>query len=394
MHRNRIAAAALALTLGASVAGVLTGTPAQAMPCWDLPSPPPTCVDPNDPGEDPQPEPPFMPTNVTAPSVLQTWVTVAWKDNSGDETGFRVIRENLATHAISTFTAPAGATSYGDSTAAANTPYRYTVRAYNAVGDSGGLSVDVRTHEQPADVIGSASGGVYSGTNWYGTKYSYVSFTGWALDFDRAGTIDVRFVQDGGTVLATTTASAASGLGLAAKYPGYGDNHGFTYSWLPLSTVKGPHTVCAIGVSVGGGADKQLGCVTYTSPGAPSAPTDLTITPKAYTTEVVFTDRADDETGWYPAAQHGRRRHVGAGHLRRGHDRRREQGHGGRLLDLLAAGLLPRPRGELLRPDAERQGLPLTTAHSRGGRCRDTGAARPCPPVTVPRPSTSAATPG
>lgn len=300
MFRTRIAAAAAAVTLGTAVLGVLTGTSAQAMPCWDLPSPPPTCVDPNDPGDgDPQPEPPVMPTSVSAPSVLQTWVTVAWKDNSADETGFHVTRENLATHATARFTVGANATSYNDATASANTPYRYYVSAFNAVGDSGAPSVDVRTHEQPADVIGTASGGVYTGTSWNGTKYTYVSLTGWALDFDRAGTIDVQFVEDGSKVLSTMTASAANGVDLNATYPGYGSNHGFTNSWIGLSTVKGPHTVCAVGISVGGGADKQLGCVSYTSPGAPSAPTDLVITPKAYTTEVSFVDRANDETGWY-----------------------------------------------------------------------------------------------
>lgn len=299
MYRTQIAAAAAAVTVGAVALGLLTGTPAHAMPCWDLPSPPPTCVDPRDPEEDPLPEPPAMPTNVTAPSVLQTWVTIAWKDNSGDETGFHVTRRNLATGSTTTFTVGAGTTSYNDSSATPDTPYRYSVAAYNAIGSSGAPTVDVRTRVQPADVIGTATGGVYTGTSWNGTKYTYLSFKGWALDFDRAGAIDVRFVEDGTKVLATTPASAVAEVNLNAQYPGYGNNHGFSYPWLSLSTVKGPHTVCAIGVSVGGGADKQLGCVTYSSPGAPSAPTDLVITPKAYTTEVSFVDRADDETGWY-----------------------------------------------------------------------------------------------
>jgi hypothetical protein len=47
----------------------------------------------------------------------------------------------------------------------------------------------------------------------------------------------------------------------------------------------------------GRGRDKDLGCVTYTQPGPPSAATNLAATSREHTVDVAFTDAANDETG-------------------------------------------------------------------------------------------------
>jgi titin len=296
----RAARASALLSLAALAAGgmtALSATTASAAPCWTLPQPPPSCQEPGEPGEpDLPPPPPAAPTGVTAPSVLQTWVTVRWNDASSDEQGFRIQRQNRANGTVTTFTVGAGVTTYDDSSAAPSTPYRYSVSSYNANGQSGPVSVDVTTRPQPADVIGSATGSRIKGSSG-GYSWDYLYLRGWALDFDRAGVIDVRIVHDGETI--STMAAGATWSGLGTTYPGYGDNHGFEVSYIAPRTTKGTHTLCAVGVSVGGGADQQLGCVTYTQPGPPSAATALSATAREHTVDVAFTDAANDETGWY-----------------------------------------------------------------------------------------------
>jgi hypothetical protein len=237
-----------------------------------------------------------MPTGVSAPSVLQTTVTLTWNDVAGDETAYRVTRQVRATGAATVFTLPANSTGWTDTGAAPNTAYRYFVGASNANGDSGSPSVDVTTHVRPADVIGTASGSrITGGSGAY--RWDYVNIGGWALDFDTTGPVNVRIERDG--VEYVTVPASTTYPGLNTANPGYGDAHGFSSSWIPLLSGKGTHTVCAVGVSVGGGADRQLGCVSYVQPGPPSAASNLAVTAKPYTTEVAFTDRADDETGWY-----------------------------------------------------------------------------------------------
>jgi hypothetical protein len=275
-------------------AGLLAAPAAQAKPCWDAPVPPPGCVEPTEPPD--PPSPPAMPTGLGAPSVLQTAVTLRWTDVAADETAYKVTRQARATGASTVFTLPAGSTGWTDTGAAPNTAYRYLVGAWNANGDSGSPSVDVTTKPKPADVAGTASGGrVTGGAGQY--RWDYVWIGGWAIDFDTTGPVDVRIDRDG-VPYATSSASAAYS-GLNAQHPGYSDAHGFSVSWIPVLDGKGTHTVCATGVSVGGGADRQLGCVSYVQPGPPSAASDLAATARPYSTEVAFTDRADDETGWY-----------------------------------------------------------------------------------------------
>ena len=79
--------------------------------------------------------PPNTPRNFTA-SVSGKMVSLAWTDNSTNETGFKVLRKDTLTGSFSTvITTAADATSYSDTVTAAGT-YKYRVSATNSIGDS------------------------------------------------------------------------------------------------------------------------------------------------------------------------------------------------------------------------------------------------------------------
>jgi SpoIID/LytB domain protein len=82
--------------------------------------------------------------------------------------------------------------------------------------------------------------------------------TGWALDPESLGPINVRISVDGRT---TATLAASSALdSVAAQFPLYGAAHGLS----TLLAISGTHTVCATALNVGAGADAQLACVSVT----------------------------------------------------------------------------------------------------------------------------------
>ena len=86
------------------------------------------------------PTAPAAPSNLTAANGTANGspvVTLAWTDNSADESGFRVDRRVAGTSAWGTLASVAtNATGYADATAAASTSYEYRVVAVNNVGPS------------------------------------------------------------------------------------------------------------------------------------------------------------------------------------------------------------------------------------------------------------------
>lgn len=84
------------------------------------------------------PQPPAAPTNLNTQSSSASRISLRWRDNSGDENGFRIER---CQGAGCTNFAPVGQvgvniTSFTDSDLVRNTTYNYRVRAFNSVGDS------------------------------------------------------------------------------------------------------------------------------------------------------------------------------------------------------------------------------------------------------------------
>ncbi len=82
---------------------------------------------------------PNAPTNLIATATSKSQINLTWTDTSTNETGFKIERCKGSTCTSFTQIATVGAnvTSYSNTKLTANTAYRYRVRAYNAVGNSG-----------------------------------------------------------------------------------------------------------------------------------------------------------------------------------------------------------------------------------------------------------------
>jgi mannan endo-1,4-beta-mannosidase len=95
----------------------------------------------------PTPAPPAAPTNLTATAASKSQINLAWKDNATNETGFKVERckGSTCTSFAQIATLGANVTSYSNTGLSANTAYRYRVRAYNAVGNSGYSNIAAAT---------------------------------------------------------------------------------------------------------------------------------------------------------------------------------------------------------------------------------------------------------
>jgi hypothetical protein len=78
---------------------------------------------------------PPEPTNLTAEAIDAGQITLGWKDNSSNETGFRIERKTTGSFARIA-TVGAGVTSYADTGLAPSTTYTYRVCAYNSAGNS------------------------------------------------------------------------------------------------------------------------------------------------------------------------------------------------------------------------------------------------------------------
>jgi hypothetical protein len=82
---------------------------------------------------------PAAPSNLTATVISISQINLSWTDNSNNETGFKIERcqGSACTNFVEIATTGANATSFSNTGLARNTRYRYRVRAFNAVGNSG-----------------------------------------------------------------------------------------------------------------------------------------------------------------------------------------------------------------------------------------------------------------
>jgi len=84
--------------------------------------------------------PPDAPSPLTAKATSSSSIALTWKDNSNNETGFKIQRKLGACASLNTWsqiaTKGANVISHTNTGLTANTTYSYRVRAYNAVGNS------------------------------------------------------------------------------------------------------------------------------------------------------------------------------------------------------------------------------------------------------------------
>jgi hypothetical protein len=81
-----------------------------------------------------------------------------------------------------------------------------------------------------------------------------ITVSGWAIDPDSVGTVQVNVAVDGVSQTITADQPRAD---VALAYPGYGPNHAYTVS---VGASPGSHQVCLTFVNVGPGADKAVDC--------------------------------------------------------------------------------------------------------------------------------------
>ena len=89
----------------------------------------------SDPSGDNATSVPTAPANLIVTNVDASSVKLTWTDASNNEKGFKITRWSMMSGSGLEISVPANTTTYTD--AGLNTyEYRYTVRAYNSIGDS------------------------------------------------------------------------------------------------------------------------------------------------------------------------------------------------------------------------------------------------------------------
>ena len=117
------------------------------------------------------PSVPAPPSNLTATAVSDTQVNLSWKDNSSNETGFRIERKTGPDGAYAEIaTGAAGITTYQNPGLVKGTTYFYRVRAYNVAGNSG-------YSNEASATPGGTAGALYSVDNIVGNM-RFVPATG------------------------------------------------------------------------------------------------------------------------------------------------------------------------------------------------------------------------
>ncbi len=102
------------------------------------------------------PDPLAGPSGLSATSVSQTRIDLAWTDNSTNETGFKIFRDGVLIA-----TAAANAKSYSDAGLTCGMTYSYEVKAANASGDSDPAAINAATQAcggTPAGLPAAPSG--------------------------------------------------------------------------------------------------------------------------------------------------------------------------------------------------------------------------------------------
>jgi hypothetical protein len=79
---------------------------------------------------------PAAPTGLTATAVAKNRINLAWTDNSGNESGFRIERSENGTTFTQIASVGPDVKTYANTGLKANRTYHYRVRAYNAAGNS------------------------------------------------------------------------------------------------------------------------------------------------------------------------------------------------------------------------------------------------------------------
>jgi len=93
------------------------------------------------------PGPPTAPSNLNASVVSHKEIQLTWVDNSDDEAGFKIYRDQYLIAEIN-----ADVNSYSDNNLQPATSYEYSIVAYNQYGDSTPCKITIKTRNPPITI--------------------------------------------------------------------------------------------------------------------------------------------------------------------------------------------------------------------------------------------------
>jgi len=228
----------------------------------------------------PAPTVPLAPSGLSATAISTSQIDLAWTDNSGDETGFKIERSTSANSNFTTLTTTnADVKSYSAVGLASGTTYYFRVSAVNAAGASSYRSASATTLTPPPTVPAAPS--AFSAT---AVSTSQVDLAWADMSSDETGfKVELATSVNGTYTTLTTT------LANATAYSAVGLSSGTTY-YFRLSAVNGAGSSSVLSASA----------TTLTpAPTVPSAPTGFSAV-AASTTQINLTwiDNSNNESGF------------------------------------------------------------------------------------------------
>jgi hypothetical protein len=216
---------------------------------------------------------PTAPSNLTATAASSTQVNLVWKDNSSNETGFKIERKTGSNGTWAQIaTVAANALSYSNTGLSAGTTYLYRVRATNTAGDSAysnevSVTTPVSLPTAPSNLTATAASSIQVNLVW---KDNSSNETGFKIE---------RKTGSNGT-----WAQIGTPAGNLVSYSDTGLTASTTYVYRVRATNTGGDSAYSNEVSV----------TTPASP--PTAPSNLTATAVSPTqVNLAWTDNSDNE---------------------------------------------------------------------------------------------------
>jgi len=220
--------------------------------------------------------PPAAPSNLTATAVSSSQINLAWSDNSGNETGFKIERSLSATSGfVQIAVVGANVAAYSNTSLAASTTYYYRVRAYNAGNSAYSNTASATTQAAPDTTPPSAPGSLTA---------SAVSSTqidlSWSASTDNVGVTGYR-VYRSTTLVGSPVGTSWSDTGLTPST---------SYSY----TVKAADAAGNLSA-----ASNTATATTLPAEVPPAAPSSLIATPGSTTqVNLAWSDNSSNETGF------------------------------------------------------------------------------------------------